>query len=648
MKHAEFVLKNKKSVGWAEVLVACAIVALLLQLLLPALQVAREAARRRSCVANLRRLGDALLCYSAVHGHLPPAAYWDGSQIDLTEFPRAGDTVPATRANWAELLLPFLYPEIGRLEFDMTEPVVAATRPTIRKRSAPWMRCPSDSYAVAENPYVHDGPNGETATFARGNYAINGGVQNIYEAPGTLMGPRPLGTRYSVDLNRRECQWWGTGVAGFNKSFRLDSMANGHNTTVLLDEVRAGIHKMDPRGVWALGQIGGSVTWGHGVIGDACGPNPKNGNADDILRGDRLHSMLSADFIAQQGMTFCDHCDTNAQASSRSMHPGGVNLLLCDGVSRFVTNQIDSSVWHVLHSRQTPASFLEDVWKNPTRQLQQRESGERRNTTGRCVDRSLREYEITNSIGMRFRWIPAGTFTMGLPDRGNDSNVPTEVPPHEVRITSGFLMGIWEVTRGQYRSVMGSDAVESLPAVSDESEQEEKNLDEYPMSNVTWYNAAEFCRRLNGLSEERLKGRTYGLPTEAQWEYCCRSGSTLPHVHLANWIEGDNSGEIAAKAWREDPPTITPVGSFKANASGLYDMRGNVWEWCSDWFGRDYYAWSRTEDPEGPAGGSLKVYRGTDWVFTGNVCKTGSRALPPWRRSPYIGFRVVCAQNFQR
>ncbi|MFV2070487.1 MAG: DUF1559 domain-containing protein, partial [Pirellulales bacterium] len=253
MVQANRSVPRRGGVTWLEVLAACAVAALVVQLLLPALQVAREAARRRQCAANLRQLGQALHQYSDAHGQLPPAAFWDGSQLDLVEFPRIDDTVPVTAANWVELLLPYLENDAQEAGFDPAVPAIAPARAAMRQRNLPWMRCPSDSYAVADNPYVYENPSGAKAYFARGNYAINGGVQNIYEAPGTLMGPRPLGTGYSVDMERRRCQWWGSGVAGFNKSFRLRSITNGLATTVLLDEVRAGIHPMDPRGVWALG-----------------------------------------------------------------------------------------------------------------------------------------------------------------------------------------------------------------------------------------------------------------------------------------------------------------------------------------------------------------------------------------------------------
>jgi prepilin-type processing-associated H-X9-DG protein len=568
---------------------------------------------------------------------------WSAQGVDLDAFPRIPDTVPVTHTNWAVLLLPRLDQQPLRNQFDPESPMISAANAAARATPLPAMNCPSDSYNVEDNVYTYENEHGQTAVLARGNYAINGGPHDIYEAPGSLSGPRPLGTKYAIDFAARTFQWWGEGVAGINKCFSRESFANGLATTVAVNEVRAGILPSDPRGVWALGQIGGSITWAHGLVGDAGGPNPTLANADDILGGEKLHALLGRDRIVREHMTFCDHCNQNGQASSRSMHPGGVNALMCDGAVRFVVDEVDKSIWHSLHACNTPRDVLADMVDDLPNDVDRRELDAAPRV---IVDPADAEPLVTNTLGMQFRLIPAGTFTMGLPDEGNAHNLPPEVPAHKVEFSVAFYMGMHEVTQEQFESVVGND-----PSSADHGTLNATGIDaaaDYrrrPVENVSWNEAVEFCRRLSEIEAEQQSGRSYRLPTEAEWEYCCRSGSTAPYQHDSKWHDDDRSGEIAGKAWREDPPSTVPVGSYPPNAFGLYDMRGNVWEWCSDWFGRDYYSWSGRVDPRGPVTGKLKVYRGSDWVFIGDNCKTGSRALPPSSRSPFIGFRVVCDQS---
>lgn len=241
---------------------------------------------------------------------------------------------------------------------------------------------------------------------------------------------------------------------------------------------------------------------------------------------------------------------------------------------------------------------------------------------------------FTNSIGMQFVDVPAGMFTMGVPDIGNNEPAPPECPTHEVRITRSFRLGQHEVTQSQYMSVMGSNPSHHSP---DRAGTEA--TDEFPVENVTWNDAVEFCRRLTDLPGEKAQGRRYRLPTEAEWEYACRSGKSDPYRWNPRRQPDDKSG---AAAGIEPSLPLTRVGSYPPNDFGLCDMRGNVWEWCSDWFERSYYSRSPIDDPTGPAGGYLKVVRGGDWIFVGEVCRINYPVMSPWQRSPFVGFRVVC------
>src|SRR5690606_15083633 len=133
--------------------------------------------------------------------------------------------------------------------------------------------------------------------------------------------------------------------------------------------------------------------------------------------------------------------------------------------------------------------------------------------------------------------------------------------------------------------------------------------------------------------------RNYRLPTEAEWEYACRAGKSESYRWVRQRAAGDRSGEAAGIS---PPLPLAPVGSYPPNPLGLYDLRGNAWEWTADWFDRDYYARSPVNEPQGPAIGDLKVVRGGDWRFVGENCHIDYPLLPPWKASPVVGFRVVC------
>jgi formylglycine-generating enzyme required for sulfatase activity len=268
--------------------------------------------------------------------------------------------------------------------------------------------------------------------------------------------------------------------------------------------------------------------------------------------------------------------------------------------------------------------------------------------TIREVIRSKADPEIRNSIDMRFRRIPAGKFRMGSPaseaDRGDDEQ------QHTVEITRPFAMGVFEVTQGEYERVVGKNPSFFSSTGGGKKVLDNPDTHRFPVENVTWEQAVEFCRRLTALPAEQTAGRKYRLPTEAEWEYACRGGvpESLPFHYgtslssaQANF-DGNRPYGGAAKGVLLN--RTTPVGSHEPNGFGLYDMHGNVAEWCSDWWDKDYYISSPAQDPTGPSGGTLRVLRGGSWMNDGKDCRAADRkhsiGITRYASNAY-GFRVV-------
>ena len=215
--------------------------------------------------------------------------------------------------------------------------------------------------------------------------------------------------------------------------------------------------------------------------------------------------------------------------------------------------------------------------------------------------------------GIEFVWVPAGEFRMGSTSEEADHD---EQPLTRVRISRGYWLGKYEVTQGQWQAVMGSN-----PSEFDECGPN------CPVENVLWDDVQEFIRKLNA----RAGGNRYRLPTEAEWEYAARAGTT-----------GDRYGNLDAIAWYEDNSgrRTHPVGRKAPNAWGLHDMLGNVWEWVEDWYG-DYPGGTVT-DPTGSGSGWVRMLRGGSWVNIAGYCRASDRTLIlPGDRLSYLGFRLL-------
>ncbi len=241
---------------------------------------------------------------------------------------------------------------------------------------------------------------------------------------------------------------------------------------------------------------------------------------------------------------------------------------------------------------------------------------------------------LTNSIGMKLVPIPAGKFMMGSPP-SEEGRYDSE-QQHEVTLTKDFYLGLTQVTQAQYEQVMGTN-----PSYFKVDEVFGKDISEYPVEQVSWDDAVAFCEMLSAIPEEKAAGRVYRLPTEAEWEYACRSGSNTRY-HF-----GDKEELLGKYAWyKENSKDRThPVALKEPNALGLFDMHGNVYEWCSDWYGG--YPEGIVTDPIGQSDGSLRVRRGGSWCIEAADCRSADRyGDVPSDRIDNIGFRVALSSGF--
>ena len=241
-----------------------------------------------------------------------------------------------------------------------------------------------------------------------------------------------------------------------------------------------------------------------------------------------------------------------------------------------------------------------------------------------------RPMNLTNSIGMKFAWIPPGNFTMGSPkeekERGSDEADETE---HKVTLSKGFYVGIHLVTQEQWQAVMGNN-----PSFF----KGEKN---FPVENVSWEDCQEFIKKLREKDE-----KPYRLPTEAEWEYACRAGTTTTFsfgetisTDQANYNGNYRYGNGKDGVYRKKP---SPVGSLPANAWSLHDMHGNLWQYCQDWYGA--YPEKEIVDPQGPKAGNERVLRGGSWGFEPYFCRSAARRrYEPGNCNDHCGFRVCFA-----
>jgi formylglycine-generating enzyme len=247
---------------------------------------------------------------------------------------------------------------------------------------------------------------------------------------------------------------------------------------------------------------------------------------------------------------------------------------------------------------------------------------------------------VTNSLGMQLALIPPGAFWMGSAGGEAPRYAPVEQPRHRVVISRAFYLGVHPVTQAQYEAVMATNPsrFEVFAAVG---------VSGLPVDSVSWLDAVAFCERLSRRPAEREAGRLYRLPTEGEWEYACRAGTTTA-FHFGETLSSHQANFDGARPYGNVPrgPFLgrtSAVGSYPPNAFGLHDMHGNLWEWCHDG-GRAYPpGGSAALDPEGLTTGGRRVVRGGSWESPGRDCRSARRNFRLIEHGVMdLGFRVAC------
>ncbi len=354
-------LSTRRAFTLVELLVVITIIGILIALLLPAVQSAREAARKLQCSNNMKNLGLALHEYHTSYSIFPPSSAWraqtNWTNLDvtsrLTSSNSGNDAYLAE--NWVILILPQLEQTTLYKSFSIGLagttglPIPNAANATARGTTLAIMLCPTDSYN--RKPFMGSADSTTNKlgdNWARGNYAANASLAYMDYSHGGCYGPPGANP-----TNWRTRAF--TGVMGANMSLRIDDIKDGTSNTILVGEIRAGVVPFDPRGTWAMANASGSALWGHGYVGDDTGPNCANINADDTCADGSIWTAVGGgQALIQMGMACTQTGWPNWEQTARSSHTSGVNVCMGDGSVRYISDFVDQSPptsspppWHV-------------------------------------------------------------------------------------------------------------------------------------------------------------------------------------------------------------------------------------------------------------------------------------------------------------
>jgi prepilin-type N-terminal cleavage/methylation domain-containing protein/prepilin-type processing-associated H-X9-DG protein len=307
-----------------ELLVVITIIGILIALLLPAVQAARESARRAKCSNNLRQLALAVVSYESQNSAYPPSV-----QFNPPDDPALTNNF---RPNWVIMILPFIEQQGLYNSFDLSLSISHANNRTARGTEIDILKCPTDS----GNNQVKFAGAQEGDNWARGNYGANGG-RGYMLGPSYWTRPDAIGGVDSPGWKDAKFR----GVMGPNVSTPIAKIRDGTSNTILLGELRAGMSPKDPRGTWAMGGAATSALYGYGSYGDANGPNYCADNSDDFRGCAEVRTTPGVAELARECMLCCTG-QGNWQGTTRSRHYGGVYIAFCDGSVRFVSNWVET------------------------------------------------------------------------------------------------------------------------------------------------------------------------------------------------------------------------------------------------------------------------------------------------------------------
>ena len=245
---------------------------------------------------------------------------------------------------------------------------------------------------------------------------------------------------------------------------------------------------------------------------------------------------------------------------------------------------------------------------------------------GPCA-RAAQTVDLGYGLGLEMVWVRPGTFLMGSPEA--EAGREVDELQHRVTLTNGFWLGKHEVTQRQWESIMGTNPSHFKAAGKDA-----------PVDQVGWSDCQDFIRELNA----KVPGGGFRLPTEAEWEYACRAGTTT-EFHYGDQLDSTRANFDGSVPYGTGPRgefrnSTVPGGQFAPNAFGLHDMHGNVWEWCQDWYGA--YPRNDVTNPVGPASGNVRVLRGGCWRRSAINCRSAARVQGSLRNRDFdLGLRIV-------